>query len=375
MVDRNASERPEYSITFRIGINLGDVIVEETDIFGDGVNVAARLEGLAEPGGICISRAVHEQVQDKLRYFFTDLGGHSIKNIARPVHVYGLSAGAVALLPREIAIPKPRTPAPWTAGRSVTIAVGLIAVIAVASGAWWFWAMPQDAPPFVAIVQSKPAPPNLGTANLVPTPAAPNLEIELAFWKTIQDSATAADFEDYLQRYPTGVFASLAQRKLDALKKSQQAMTVPPPLPPPSAPAVQDLDATFIVLRTAKIRDEPSATAKELGTLLTGTTVEVTGRADNVLVARDVEGGARLCVGVDAARSGRGRDRGVGQGEGDEEGGRYRGVPQILSEGILCGAGDCTSGRAARVSASRFGAGAGGAGRGSGREGPGFDDA
>src|ERR1700726_1761284 len=72
MAERNAETPEDKRITFRIGVNLGDVIVEEHDIFGDGVNVAARLEGLAEPGGICISRVVRDQIRDKLPYPFED---------------------------------------------------------------------------------------------------------------------------------------------------------------------------------------------------------------------------------------------------------------------------------------------------------------
>src|SRR5207253_8836739 len=73
----------------RIGINLGDVIVEENEIFGDGVNVAARLEMLAEPGGICVSGAVRDQVGDRLdEIVFEDLGDQSVKNIARPIRVF-----------------------------------------------------------------------------------------------------------------------------------------------------------------------------------------------------------------------------------------------------------------------------------------------
>src|SRR6202011_4004195 len=86
-------------IRFRIGINLGDVIAEEHDIFGDGVNVAARLEALAEPGGICISRVVRDQIRDKLPYPFEDRGEQSVKNIARPVRVYALCREAVSDLP------------------------------------------------------------------------------------------------------------------------------------------------------------------------------------------------------------------------------------------------------------------------------------
>ncbi|HEY6984009.1 adenylate/guanylate cyclase domain-containing protein [Reyranella sp.] len=88
MKERNAGIEESRRILFRVGINVGDVIVDEGDIFGDGVNVAARLEGLAEPGGICVSATVREHVGEKLPIGFVDRGEHSVKNIARPVHVY-----------------------------------------------------------------------------------------------------------------------------------------------------------------------------------------------------------------------------------------------------------------------------------------------
>ena len=88
IAERNADTPPEKRIEFRIGINLGDVLAEEHDIFGDGVNVAARLEALAEPGGICVSRVVRDQVRDRLDYNFEDMGEQQVKNIARPVRVY-----------------------------------------------------------------------------------------------------------------------------------------------------------------------------------------------------------------------------------------------------------------------------------------------
>src|SRR5712664_3389196 len=99
MADRNAGVPPERRIDFRVGINLGDIIVEDNDIFGDGVNIAARLEALAEPGGLCVSRMVRDQIRDKLAYPFEDLGEQSVKNIARPVRVYALRPEAVAELP------------------------------------------------------------------------------------------------------------------------------------------------------------------------------------------------------------------------------------------------------------------------------------
>jgi adenylate cyclase len=89
----------EDAIRFRMGINLGDVIVEGDDILGDGVNVAARLEALAEPGGICISGTVLEHVRDRTAYRFEDLGERTVKNIARPIHVYALGSANLASLP------------------------------------------------------------------------------------------------------------------------------------------------------------------------------------------------------------------------------------------------------------------------------------
>jgi len=99
MIDREADMPEDRRIRFRIGINLGDVIVEGDDIFGDGVNVAARLEALAEPGEICISRMIRDQIRDKLAYAFEDRGEQSVKNIARPVRVYALRPEAIADLP------------------------------------------------------------------------------------------------------------------------------------------------------------------------------------------------------------------------------------------------------------------------------------
>src|SRR5215472_3353725 len=84
----NASLAPERKMEFRIGVNLGDVMVEGEQIYGDGVNVAARLESLAKPGGICISRSVHENIRNKLPLSFENLGDQAVKNIAEPVRVF-----------------------------------------------------------------------------------------------------------------------------------------------------------------------------------------------------------------------------------------------------------------------------------------------
>src|SRR5438270_5243410 len=97
----NAEVPPDRRMQFRIGVNLGDVMVEGEQIYGDGVNVAARLESLAEPGGICISGTVHEQILDKLTLGYRDSGEQTVKNIARPVHVWRVLLNGSASPRRE----------------------------------------------------------------------------------------------------------------------------------------------------------------------------------------------------------------------------------------------------------------------------------
>ena len=129
------------SLNFRMGIHLGDITDDGDDIHGDGVNIAARLEGLAEPGGICISGDVFNQVQNKLNLAFTDTGEQEVKNIARPIRVYRLELGEAATkgtLSRETASPK----------TNITIAVSIIAVIAAIAGlfVWQPWTVRNTSP-------------------------------------------------------------------------------------------------------------------------------------------------------------------------------------------------------------------------------------
>ena len=105
MAERNAGASADERIELRIGINLGDVIFEEGDIYGDGVNVAARLEGLAEPGGICVAANVYEQVRDKLDVAFEDIGEQTVKNIARPVRAYRARLDLGATVPSDAEAP------------------------------------------------------------------------------------------------------------------------------------------------------------------------------------------------------------------------------------------------------------------------------
>jgi TolB-like protein/class 3 adenylate cyclase/Tfp pilus assembly protein PilF len=97
MQERNSDVPADHRIEFRVGINLGDIIIDGDDIYGDGVNIAARLERLADANGVCVSRVVHDQVRDKLDLGFEDLGERQLKNIARPVHVFRIAASAIGL--------------------------------------------------------------------------------------------------------------------------------------------------------------------------------------------------------------------------------------------------------------------------------------
>ncbi len=132
MSARNEGVPEDRRMAFRIGVHLGDVIVEGDDLYGDGVNVAARLEGLAEPGGVCISQQAYDQVETKLDLAYEDLGEQQVKNIARPVRTYRI------LLDGEA---PPGVQRPKTRGLSATQIIGSAAVVVlVVAGlalAWW----------------------------------------------------------------------------------------------------------------------------------------------------------------------------------------------------------------------------------------------
>ncbi len=139
---RNGQLPPLHRLVWRIGINAGDVIVEGADIFGDGVNVAARLESLCEPGGICISRVVRDQVRDRLPVSFDDLGDHVVKNIARPVRAYGLGAAAAAAAPQLVP-----TSVPWVRRKRLgLIGMAVLAALAIVTGGLWWSASDRPIP-------------------------------------------------------------------------------------------------------------------------------------------------------------------------------------------------------------------------------------
>jgi class 3 adenylate cyclase len=169
---RNDSLPDSSRMQFRVGVNLGDVVVKNDDLLGDGVNVAARLESIAEPGGICISSSVYDQITGKLDLGFQDIGEQSLKNISRPIRAYrvsGTAAPARPATPPRLATPK-RGPLPWGIGAAVAAAI----VVLVAWQTGWLRLGSSDSgsPSKVAVSAVGPpasAPPGSAAA---PTDAA-----------------------------------------------------------------------------------------------------------------------------------------------------------------------------------------------------------
>jgi len=172
MAKRNADVPPDRRIEFRVGINVGDILIDESDIFGDGVNVAARLEALAEPGGICVSRMVREQVRDKLALSFADMGEQQVKNIARPVRAYRVLTDAAVRVAATAAPGRRKVPR-WV------IAAGIAGMVLGSAGAAAFWRLypthpaptAAGAPAAPPVLPDKPSIAVLPFANLSGDPA------------------------------------------------------------------------------------------------------------------------------------------------------------------------------------------------------------
>lgn len=185
---------------FRIGINVGDVMVKDGDIFGDGVNVAARLQEAACAGGICVSRGVRDHIRHQLAYGFDDLGEQMVKNIPRPIRIFRLQFEG-----RTDSLSEPAT----------------------------------ETPP----------------AEPVESPAAEPVDekaVELLFWESIKDSVQTADYEAYLTRYPDGSFAELARARV------RELLTEGPP------PSPQDREIEVAFWESARESDDPAQLAAYL---------------------------------------------------------------------------------------------------------------
>ena len=171
---RNMAYPPSRQMSFRIGITIGDVVERDGDLLGEGVNIAARLEGLAEVGGICVSRAVHEQVVNKLSVQFADIGAQEVKNIPTPVHAYMVAmrrADGTYSTPQVKKVAKASEQPNWMWPAAVTV----VSLAAIGVGGFLYLEklemMPAAKQPAVAISQSTPSPTATAVAA-APAPAA-----------------------------------------------------------------------------------------------------------------------------------------------------------------------------------------------------------
>jgi class 3 adenylate cyclase len=169
---RNMAYPPSRQMAFRIGITIGDVVERDGDLLGDGVNIAARLEGLAEIGGICISRAVHEQVANKLSVQFADIGAQEVKNIPTPVHAYMVAmrredGSYTTPQARKPARPQVASPPNWMWPAAATI----IGLAAIGVGGFVYFSRPDTSAASKVAAANHPPAVSPATANL-PAPTA-----------------------------------------------------------------------------------------------------------------------------------------------------------------------------------------------------------
>jgi len=164
MAKRNTDVPPDRRIEFRVGINVGDIILDESDIFGDGVNVAARLEALAEPGGICVSRMARDQVRDRLALSFEDMGEQQVKNIARPVRAYRVVSDA-AVRPPVTAAPGRRR---RVLRRALAASIAALVLLAIGAAASWRLYRPHPAPTAAGAPAPPPALPDRPSIAVLP---------------------------------------------------------------------------------------------------------------------------------------------------------------------------------------------------------------
>jgi class 3 adenylate cyclase len=204
----NESEPEGRRMRFRIGVNVGDVMVKDDDIFGDGVNVAARLEGLVKGGEICVSRGVHDHLRHRNGMAFEDLGEQLVKNIAHPIRAFRLRIG------EDLS--------------------------------------EQEAPILEATATASDLP---STPPVSELSADNEVALELALWDSVKDGSPA-ELESYLEQYPEGTFASLARTRRDAAAGSPAGAVAP--APPDAVAEALDL-AFWNSVKDSNRRDELAA--------------------------------------------------------------------------------------------------------------------
>ena len=238
LADENAQLDEAERLFLRIGINVGDVMMKDGDIFGDGVNIAARLESLAEPGGICVSRGVRDHLR-KHPIAFADLGEQKVKNIAQPVRAFKVRMGEAP--PDELIDPVlegTRIEGPSIFPSSLEEDLGVEDVGVELA----FWNSIQDSgsvaeleaylvryPDGAFSVLARTRLDALNAGEVSPSPANASedkVAIELAFWEAAKDSGSEIELEAYLERYPGGVFVELAEARLASLHDTAEVAAV-----------------------------------------------------------------------------------------------------------------------------------------------------
>jgi class 3 adenylate cyclase len=210
----NAALPADRRMELRIGINVGDVMVKDGTIFGDGVNVAARLETLAEAGQICVTRGVRDHLRDRGGFEFEDLGEHSVKNIARPVRVFRVLFDPKATADLQAAVQDEGAKAPEHEHTEA------LAADATEIAFWQSVEAANDPAEYRAYLEKFPAGAFAAlAAERIENPPKPSHDrlAEIEFWSSIKDSDQPEMFEAYLTKYADGEFRDLAELRLQAL--------------------------------------------------------------------------------------------------------------------------------------------------------------
>ena len=224
---RNESLPEGRRMVFRIGVNLGDVMIKGDDLLGDGVNIAARLQTLAEPGGICISSSIHDQIEGKLSLQFQDIGEQTLKNISRPVRAFQLRGRA----PQLSTAPSSARPAKPRRRRGAMVALAVAVLAGLGAGAY--------------------------LAGLIPGGVSRDTRREREAWEAIKESTDAAAIERFLTRYPGSAHVPEARAKVAGLPAGARQATEAERLAAERARAEAELE---------RLRGEAEAARRQLAT-------------------------------------------------------------------------------------------------------------
>jgi adenylate cyclase len=228
LLEGNNALPADQRMELRIGINVGDVMLKDGDIFGDGVNIAARLQSLAQPGGICVSRGVRDHIRHKMPVAFEDLGEQRVKNITRPIRVFRLRLGD-GFEANQAA----DTSGPAEAPQADDVEIEFWDTIKHSSSALEYRVYLESYPEgaFASLAQARIR--GLEGGDIGVTDIAKDIgsvrakSVELLFWDSVKDSSDPQQYRAYLEKYPAGEFAALAEAKLAALHAAREEESHP----------------------------------------------------------------------------------------------------------------------------------------------------